>query len=61
MDRDWKVERVMEHMHEGRAPSEIDRAMMLRRGEAHDIVVDYWHADKLRGKRRLAEGEWGDV
>lgn len=57
MDRDWKVERVMEHMHQGHAPSEIDRAMMLRRGEAHDIVVDYWYADKLRGRRKYIEME----
>ena len=57
MDAAYKERRVMEHMHQGHAPSEIDSAMMLRRGEAHDIVVDFWHADKVRGRRKYIEME----
>ena len=57
MNEDWKERRVMEHMHQGHAPSEIDSAMMLRRGEAHDIVVDFWYREKVRGRRKYIEME----
>lgn len=41
--------RVMELMHEGRAPSMIDEMLNLPAGTAHDLVIAYWAEDKVGG------------
>lgn len=33
-----------------KAPSEIDRAMRLRRGTAHDVIVEWWLMTKVESK-----------
>lgn len=41
------------HYDKGMPPSEIDRKLELRPGNAHDTICDYWAFDKAyRGKQR---------
>lgn len=37
------------------APSQIDWAMGLERGKAHDIIVRKWAIDKADAKERLSD------
>lgn len=42
---------VMAFMHQGRAPSEIDYLLTLRKGKSHDVVVQHWAADNEREEK----------
>lgn len=39
-------------MAKGLAPSEIDRALRLPEGRAHEVVVQKWAEDKAKSGRR---------
>ena len=50
------MRRVLELFSKGRAPIQIDRALFLKAGTAHDIIVEEWRTDSVFGARMVRRG-----